>query len=73
MDNTKLLLIKDILVQEQKICDLKKIIVTHVIMIFDFMYLHGMKVGKLLDDLIQMIYNCWALSPSFFSTNLPFE
>jgi hypothetical protein len=52
MDNTKLLLIKDILVQEQKICDLKKIIITHVIMIFDLMYLHGMKVCKLLDDLI---------------------
>jgi len=73
MDNTKLLLIKDILVQEQKICDLKKFIVTHVIMIFDFMYLHGMKVGKLLDDLIQMTYNWWALSPLFFSTNLPFQ
>ncbi len=73
MDNTKLLLIKSILVQEQKICDLKKIIVTHVIMIFDFMYLHGMKVGKLLDDLIQMTYNWWALSPYFLPTNLPFQ
>jgi hypothetical protein len=47
-------------------CDLKKIIVTHVIMIFDLMYRHEMKVGKLLDDLIQMTYNRWALSSSFF-------
>jgi hypothetical protein len=36
-------------------------------MIFDVMYLHGMKVGKLLDDLAQMTYSWWALSPFFLN------
>jgi hypothetical protein len=31
------------------------------------MYFPGMKVGKLLNDLTQMTYNWWALSPLFFN------